>query len=942
MHRPTKARMDNARRTALAAAGGIASLFACAFAAVPAGSAHAQVEISMPGAEGPGARAVMSGREWDALVEASGLDPAQRTAADAIFDDAQARMFESKRTADEAARRAGLFDPSRDAVVARAAAARAMRTALLAQVDELFASLAAIARPEQQAALAHERRMARLRAIRATMPGPTFTEFGARSGNSDVPTAIESARIEGLDAAAVHEAVAGTLDRLADALLRLADARTEREVAQAEALADRSAAAKAASARSQAKDALALVSRVQRDSIAALDGALSGAALQGAKAGAAGTIWPSTADARSPRRVLDQLLRAESAPERRAALEAVRDAWWAAWWPATLRLVEATESEAPGRAPTDATDARDAANRAAWRALAGLDPAHRDFHLANAEPPVRTKGGAVMIPFGRSPEPGLPGTEPGPGAGPAGGVSIAFSTVSVISSGDGVGGEMTIAAGNADDAGGAVTLAIGEALEGAVADQVIVMGDAIALGDPGIELDLGADGPADMGIAFEGVEGIGAQAPLAGARVPAAMTDEDIRRIPAALGIRADEGVVAQVAQDYRDRVKASEDDLVARIRDALKGTAVRWFMPDIPQMAGMPAPPEPQPEVPIADLRRGIELLDQWTDRLGALDDGVIDALAALGSPRPEAVQAARERRARARAGALRYPSAMGWDGRRPFVEPADALSAAGADQAVLAAASTALEAWSPGALAAIESSREAMRGECVALIEYARGDAARPRAVDAPGIEVDEESMRLRAASEARLAKARRAVGGQAIAGRDAAEAALPEPLRPAFRSAWNALAVPSAYRDRSDALPAVDRARGLGDLTDAQRAQLDALRNEHASRHRAACDAIAEMTLAQQSRMEDAMQSESSDGMDSMFGAARLLSDARFERRELDSRTLRRLRATLTPDQAKEVPQLRPRGAGGAGMRSGPPGAATIVIPAPTPAAPAPTSP
>jgi len=99
---------------------------------------------------------------------------------------------------------------------------------------------------------------------------------------------------------------------------------------------------------------------------------------------------------------------------------------------------------------------------------------------------------------------------------------------------------------------------------------------------------------------------------------------------------------------------------------------------------------------------------------------------------------------------------------------------------------------------------------------------------------------------------------------------------------------------------------------------------------------------MTVAQRSRMEDAMQSESGRGMDSMFGAARMLSDARFERRELDAQTLRRLRSALTPEQARQVPQLQPRRGRGTGMPRGLPGAAPVVIPAPTPAAPAPTSP
>jgi hypothetical protein len=933
MQGTTNGRAAHARSKNLAAVAALAA----ALAGVPAATA-AQVEFALPGGEGRQERAVMSGREFDALSESVGFDPAQRTAADAIFDDAQARMFAAKRTGDAAARTAGLFDRSAAATAARGSAARAMRTSLLAQADELFASLGAIARPEQQAALAHERRLARLRVVRATMPGPGFTEYGMRAGETDVATAVDAARIDGVDPERVNEALAGTLDRLADALVRLADARAAREVAQAEWFADRSTSDRLAEVRAQARDAYAQVSRVQRDAIAALDGVLAGTALLDAKAAASRAIWPTTADARSPRRVIEQLLGATEDPARRTAIEGIRDAWWAAWWPATLRMVESSET-GPGRPPSDAGEARDAADRQAWKALAGVDEANKDFHLANAEPLPPTKGGGPELTFGRTAEPGLPGTEGGPGAVPgAAAVSIAFSAVTVAS-GDSDGQPGALPEGAED----AVSIAVADAIDG-MANQVLVVGSTGVIEAGSADFDDDAGGPADLGIDVASFEGLGDQVALAGARLPQAMTDEEVRAVAASIGVAADEGVVAQIVRDYRDRVKASDEELGARVRSLLDGTAVAWPMPDLPQMAGLPEMPPQRPEVPIKDLREGVALLDQWTDRLGALDDGLIDSIASLGSPRPEAVGSQRERRARARANALRYPSAQGWDGPRTFVEPADALAASGADAGATAAALAAIEAWSPAALAAVEASREAMRNECVGLIESARGDVARPRVVgngDA-GPAFDEESMRQRAAAESRLAKARRAVGAQAIAGRDAVERALPEALRPAYRSAWLAAAVPSAYRDRSDALPAVDRARALADLGDAQRAQLDALRNDHASRHRASCDAIAEMTVAQRSRMEDAMQSESGRGMDSMFGAARMLSDARFERRELDAQTLRRLRSALTPEQARQVPQLQPRRGRGTGMPRGLPGAAPVVIPAPTPAAPAPTSP
>ena len=86
MQGTTNGRAAHARSKNLAAVAALAA----ALAGVPAATA-AQVEFALPGGEGRQERAVMSGREFDALSESVGFDPAQRTAADAIFDDAQAR-----------------------------------------------------------------------------------------------------------------------------------------------------------------------------------------------------------------------------------------------------------------------------------------------------------------------------------------------------------------------------------------------------------------------------------------------------------------------------------------------------------------------------------------------------------------------------------------------------------------------------------------------------------------------------------------------------------------------------------------------------------------------------------------------------------------------------------------------------------------------------------
>jgi Spy/CpxP family protein refolding chaperone len=183
-------------------------------------------------------------------------------------------------------------------------------------------------------------------------------------------------------------------------------------------------------------------------------------------------------------------------------------------------------------------------------------------------------------------------------------------------------------------------------------------------------------------------------------------------------------------------------------------------------------------------------------------------------------------------------------------------------------------------------------------------------------------------------RVESARTGLVAASVAGRDAVEAAIPAELRGAYRAAWNARAAPGSQRDPKDALPAIDRARGLADLTDRQRAQLDALRNDHAARHAAACNAIAELQVGQ--TMRDARTADADATIESIFDSSRLLEDARFERTELNARSLRRLRSMLTPEQVKQVPALAPR------RRGMPMGAMPGLSPATIQAEPAPTSP
>jgi hypothetical protein len=85
-----------------------------------------------------------------------------------------------------------------------------------------------------------------------------------------------------------------------------------------------------------------------------------------------------------------------------------------------------------------------------------------------------------------------------------------------------------------------------------------------------------------------------------------------------------------------------------------------------------------------------------------------------------------------------------------------------------------------------------------------------------------------------------------------------------------------------------------------------------------------------------MRDARTADADATIESIFDSSRLLEDARFERTELNARSLRRLRSMLTPEQVKQVPALAPR------RRGMPMGAMPGLSPATIQAEPAPTSP
>jgi hypothetical protein len=887
---------------------------ALVLAALASRPCHAQGAIDLDALATPqpaSVRTVMSGAEFDAAMEAVGFDAGQRTTAGSMFDDAQARMFEAKRAADAQARGLGMFDRSARTVEERAKATRELRTRMLATVDELFSSLAAVATAEQQPALARERAKARRRVIRATMPG----SLGLRVASSDAETALSKSRIDASALAAAMKAMAPFDDRLEAALVRAAEAREayDRAAAQArEGKGDREAERKAM------REANTALGQVHRDALAAAAAALTPADARDASATVARTLWPMTVDARSPQRVIGQLLSDDLPAERRTAIEGIAATWWSAWWPATLKMAEASEAGGPVANKGALDEPRRAADRAAWQALANVDEANRDFHLANAEPAddgsrdfmARARGG-----------PSLPGRE---GGGLAGGEGIEAAGVMIMSQ---VVVSATESAPADEGAGAADALpAEGNAMTFTI-EAADLQDGMLSIGGASIEV---ADGAVD----FSSIEAEEVGMDMCGARLPAAMDDAEARAIALLLGVPGEGDTLRSLLDDYRGRVRALDEELGAGVRDMLRGTGVRW----------MGSGKDEEPEVPEDNLRKSAPAIDRYVERLAALDAELIASIASLGAPASGAADAALARRARTRGNAVRYPvEGMMLDGPTRFVEPWDAMPPDATD-AAKAAARAAIDGWSTQATAAVEAKRTALRTCGTDLLLLSRADAARMREAMAgrkagPGqgmvtVAAAPEETTRRMDLYGRVESARTGLVAASVAGRDAVEAAIPAELRGAYRAAWNARAAPGSQRDPKDALPAIDRARGLADLTDRQRAQLDALRNDHAARHAAACNAIAELQVGQ--TMRDARTADADATIESIFDSSRLLEDARFERTELNARSLRRLRSMLTSEQVKQVPALAPR------RRGMPMGAMPGLSPATIQAEPAPTSP
>jgi hypothetical protein len=430
------------------------------------------------------------------------------------------------------------------------------------------------------------------------------------------------------------------------------------------------------------------------------------------------------------------------------------------------------------------------------------------------------------------------------------------------------------------DTSGPVVISMGD-------DGGALFGDAFGDGmNPGIEF------PQD---AFTGDSMAGAGMSLA-----LAATAERVRALAQTLGVAADHAALIPMIDDYQAKCSALKDQYGARLGAAVPGVAMKFE----PSMS----------EAPIDQIRTGIGIVDAHAGQLALEDDALLDGIASLGGASEVVTQAVRAERARERIRSINYPAmpGMNWPASTVVrLDLAGCVRASGIVDPQRAAAMQAWLTWSPAALAVQEQVRAEARSTAAEEIEVMRAQWSSEQTMEVggaitaegPAAEVLRQGKRaveLMAQRERR----RQLLFDQAIAGRDAIESALSPEARASFHDAWLRAVAPQAYRDGRDAMTTLDAARGLPDVTDAQRAQIDALRGEQAARHRELCDRLAGIAVTESAGPSMA---PGNDRKSKKKEPRASMQDTRFERSELNARSLRRLKSILTDAQVREIPAL-----------------------------------
>ena len=861
---------------------------------------------------GPARNPVLASKDLEEMLDSAGLDDGQRQLAASMFDDAQLPMFAAKRRFDDEMERIGTANNDEKVTAAQQQARRALAQSIMESMESFFQSLAAVARPEQQNDLQREHLAAKRRALRAMFGGALSD--GAIQW--DVERCIADAKLPPEARSAAYNALGDYRQRLDAIFPKLLEAVPDasRANGRMEAVAGDdgvtrfqigSNAASEASVR-EFRELLEQISGAHRDALLALEQALPADQLAALRIKCLGRLWRRTGmDPDSPARVIEQLLATATEPEARAAIEAVRSTWMARWWVTSMRMAAAesgmprglfAEFNATAKDPAaakaqaefnEASEERRGIDRDAWKALTGVDPARREFYETQASDAANKSGNRFMprsLPKEGEPTDAVQMTS----AVAVGGVAfvgsgddmpIDLSSISEIAEGaQSVSVSMTVSSDV--DTSGPVVISMGD-------DGGVLFGDAFGDGmNPGFEFSQ-ASFNSDS---FAG----------AGMSLAQAANAERVRALAQTLGLAADHAALTQMIDDYQAKCNALKDQYSARLGTAVPGAAMAFE----PSMS----------EAPIDQIRTGIGIVDAHAGQLALEDDALLDGIASLGGANEVLTQAVRAERARERVRSINYPAMPGmtWPAS-PVVslDLAGCVRTSGIVDPQRAAAMQAWMTWSPAALALQEQVRAETRSTAAEEIEVLRTqwssatpmNAGATMTTDGPAAEPLRQAKRsaeLMAQRESR----RQSLFDQALAGRDAIEAALSPEARASFHDAWLRAVAPQAYRDGRDAMTTLDAARGLPDVTDAQRAQIDALRGEQAARHRELCDRLAGIAVTE---LVGPSMASGNDRKAKKKEPRASMQDTRFERSELNARSLRRLKSILTDAQALEIPAL-----------------------------------
>lgn len=877
---------------------------------------------------GPARNPVLASKDLEEILDSAGLDDGQRQLAASMFDDAQLPMFAAKRRFDDEMERIGTANNDEKVTAAQQQARRALAQSIMESMDSFFQSLAAVVRPEQQSDLQREHLAAKRRALRAMFGGALSD--GAIQW--DVERCIADAKLppEGRSAAYLalgdyRQRLDAIFPKLLEAVPAASRANGRMEVVPGDDGVTRfqigSDAASEAAAR-EFRELLEQIGAAHRDALQALEQALPADQLAALRIKCLGHLWRRTGmDPDSPARVIKQLLAAATEPEARAAIEAVRSTWMARWWVASLRMAAAesgmprglfaefnTTAKDPAAAKAqaefnEASEERRGIDRDTWKALIGVDPTRREFYETQASDAANKSGNRFMsraLPKEGEQKDAVQMTS----AVNVGGISFAESESDTPIDFSSI-AEMTKGAQS-------VSISVTASADGETPGPMVMMG-----GDGGMVIAMEGDG----GMLFDGTFGdtfgdgmtsgiefsqdgfTGDSMAGAGMSLALAATAERVRALAQTLGVAADHAALIPMIDDYQAKCNALKDQYGARLGTAVPGVAMTFD--------------QSTSEAPIDQIHNGIGIVDAHAGQLSLEDDALLDGLASLGGASEAVTQAVRAERARERIRSISYPTMPGlnWPAS-PVVrlDLAGCIRTSGIVDPQRAAAMQAWVTWSPAALAVQEQLRAEARSTAAEEIEVLRAleqqwsgaqtlEVGVVMTTAAPAAEVPGQ-VRRSAELVAKRESRRQSLFDQAIAGRDAIEAALSPEARATFHDAWLRAVAPQAYRDGRDAMTTLDAARGLPDVTDTQRAQIDALRSEQAARHRELCDRLAGIAVTES---VGPSMATGNDRKSKKKEPRASMQDTRFERSELNARSLRRLKSILTEAQVREIPAL-----------------------------------